>query len=231
MTSSRDAFLQRVRQAVAQGNRAGAAADLPEREQLGYQGAGLDPVAHFCEALKAAGGQPHVVADRDAAVATVLELVQALGRPRLLLGRGAFLDTLQLAGRLRKLGLNVVATDGHDAGSWRAPYFAADVGISGVAYLVAETGSLVVAAAASDPRSVSLLPPVHIAVAERAQLLPDLFDLFAVCKPAAAEDDEPDRLPSCLTVVTGPSKTGDIELRLVTGVHGPGVVHVILVDS
>src|SRR2546423_674398 len=86
-------------------------------------------------------------------------------------------------------------------------------------------------AVAQGNRPGSRLPPVHIAVAARAQLLPDLFDLFAVCKPAPPQDDEPDRLPACLTLITGPSKTGDIELRLVTGVHGPGVVYVILVDS
>jgi L-lactate dehydrogenase complex protein LldG len=71
-----------------------------------------------------------------------------------------------------------------------------------------------------------LLPPVHIALAERSQLVPDLFDLF--------ETDLLSRrvmMPSCVTLITGPSKTGDIELRLVTGVHGPGEIHVILVSA
>jgi L-lactate dehydrogenase complex protein LldG len=99
--------------------------------------------------------------------------------------------------------------------------FAADVGVSGVDHLVAETGSVVLASRPDQPRSLSLLPPIHLAVAHRGQLLPDLFDLL---HPARW----PDGLPSCLSVITGPSKTGDIELRLVTGVHGPGEVHVLL---
>jgi L-lactate dehydrogenase complex protein LldG len=72
------------------------------------------------------------------------------------------------------------------------------------------------------PRSLSLLPPVHIAVARRDQIIEDLFDLF--------EDDLKDvtSLPACVSIITGPSKTGDIELKLVTGVHGPGEVHVVI---
>ena len=68
--------------------------------------------------------------------------------------------------------------------------------------------------------SASLLPPVHIAVADVDQLLPDLFDLFGRLSRQ--------ELPACVSLITGPSKTGDIELKLVTGVHGPGEVHVVL---
>jgi L-lactate dehydrogenase complex protein LldG len=222
MTSGREAFLQRVRQAVAEGNRAGAAPPLPERGDVGYQGAGPDPVARLRDELATAGGVLHVVADEAAAAAKVLELVAAKAARRVLVGRGAVLDRLGLPERLRAAGVEVGMADALPAGAERDTLFAADVGVSGVECLVAETGSVVVVAGPREPRSLTLLPPVHVAVADRTQLLPDLFDLFA--------SFQGNPMPSGLTVITGPSKTGDIELRLVTGVHGPGEVHVILTD-
>ena len=68
---------------------------------------------------------------------------------------------------------------------------------------------------------------MHIAVATRSQILPDLFDLYAVL----AHGQSPPALPCSVVLITGPSKTGDIELRLVTGVHGPGEVDLILVET
>ena len=99
--------------------------------------------------------------------------------------------------------------------------FAADAGITNVAALLAETGSLVMSSSPEQPRSPSLLPPLHIAIAKEGQIVADLFDLF--------EAYSAEKLPaSNVVLITGPSKTGDIELKLVTGVHGPGEVHVIV---
>jgi L-lactate dehydrogenase complex protein LldG len=99
-----------------------------------------------------------------------------------------------------------------DASASRDRLFAAEADITGAAFLVAETGSVVLLTAPEAPRSVSLLPPLHIAVAECGQLVPDLFDVFER-QVSNAE------MRACLTLITGPNKTGDIELRLVTGVH------------
>lgn len=221
MTTGRDAFLQRVREAVAAGNRPGEAGARPERGRVGYQGAGADLMARFRYELTAAGGQLHLVADREGTVREIAAIAQARSARRILLGRGAFLDTLGLAGGLRALGLEVVSVDALAPQTSREPFFAADLGVSGVDYLIAETGTVVLLARPEEPRSLSLLPPIYVAVAQPSQLLPDLFDLF----------EERTALPSCLTLITGPSKTGDIELRLVTGVHGPGEVHVVLVGA
>jgi len=222
MHSTGEQLLQRIREAAAEGNRAGGSAPLPERGAVGYQGAGSDPVARFRQEFAAAGGQSHLVADRAAAVAVVIELVRRRSARRVLLGGGEVLDALHLKERLRETGVEMVQAG--DAPLSRDAVFQADIGVSGVDYLIAETGSLVLTSRPEQPRSLSLLPPMHIAVAERRQILPDLFDLFA------ASGVKPEQAPACVTIITGPSKTGDIELRLVTGVHGPGEVHVVLID-
>jgi L-lactate utilization protein LutC len=227
MTSTtRERFLDQVRQAVARGNRAGHVPSLPERGAVGYQGAGPDLRARFCAELSAAGGQAHVVPDGAAAVSAVLDLLRARDVRRALLGGGAVLDALPLAGTLAGAGIEVMPLASRDAATAREAFFGADVGIGGVDFLIAETGSLALFDGLGQPRSLSLLPPLHVAIAHRGQLRPDLFDLFEGQHWA-----EQQGLPACISLVTGPSKTGDIELRLVTGVHGPGEVHVVVIDQ
>ena len=70
-----------------------------------------------------------------------------------------------------------------------------------------------------EPRARSLLPDVHVTLLAEDRILPGLDELFA-----AVGDD----LPSALAIVTGPSRSADIEQKLAVGVHGPGEVHVVL---
>jgi L-lactate utilization protein LutC len=205
--------------AVTAGNRAGHAAALPERGSVGYQGAGADPLDRFCKEWTAAGGQVHPVPDAIQATGRIEQLVRAMGARRVLLGSSV--PAVGLQQRLATLGVEIIEVTSLPPEKQRDAFFTADVGISGADYLIAETGSLALLVRPEEPRSLSLLPPVHIAVARAGQILPDLFDLFARLP----------ELPSCATLITGPSKTGDIELRLVTGVHGPGEVHVILITT
>lgn len=224
MNPTREQFLQRVRAAVVEGNRVGGSPALPERGTVGYQGAGTDPVARFRAELAAAGGQTHVVADRGGAVAAVLDLVRTRSARRVLLSGDDVLAALQIVEPLRAAGVEVMEFGTREIEGSREAFFQVDLGLSGVDYLIAETGSVILTTRPEQPRSLSLLPPIHVAVAERRQILPDLFDLFA------ALGVRPGELPACVSIITGPSKTGDIELRLVTGVHGPGEIHVVLID-
>jgi L-lactate dehydrogenase complex protein LldG len=92
-------------------------------------------------------------------------------------------------------------------------------GVSTALYGLADTGSVVLAASPEEPRARSLLPAVHVSLLHEDRILPDLASLFA-----AIGDD----LPSALAIVTGPSRSADIEQQLAVGVHGPGEVHVVL---
>lgn len=86
-------------------------------------------------------------------------------------------------------------------------------------YALADPGSVVLAASPDEPRARSLLPEVHITSVTEDRVLADLDALFA----ALGSD-----LPSSLAIVSGPSRSGDIEQVLALGVHGPGEEHVVL---
>ena len=93
-------------------------------------------------------------------------------------------------------------------------------------FAVAETGTLAVSAQIGRERLTSLAPPIHIAIVERSQIVPDLFDLFQKLADRGLAN-----LPSNLSCITGPSKTGDIELELTTGIHGPGTWIVVIIQE
>lgn len=101
-----------------------------------------------------------------------------------------------------------------------------DAGITTCELLIARTGSLLMSSAQLSGRTVSVYAPVHICVAYASQLVYDIKDGLMMLKEKYAN-----RLPSLITLATGPSRTADIEKTLVVGVHGPGEVYVFLVDG
>jgi L-lactate dehydrogenase complex protein LldG len=92
-------------------------------------------------------------------------------------------------------------------------------GVSTALYGLADTGSVVLAASAEEPRRNSLLPDVHVTLLAEDRILAGLAELFAALSG---------ELPSALAIVTGPSRSADIEQKLAVGVHGPREVHVVL---
>jgi L-lactate utilization protein LutC len=97
-----------------------------------------------------------------------------------------------------------------------------DFGITSADYALADTGTLVMLATPQEARLVSLLPPAHIAVVPRERILTGLDELFTML-PRPAEQT------SSMVLITGPSRTADIEQILVRGVHGPGQITVVIV--
>jgi L-lactate dehydrogenase complex protein LldG len=99
-----------------------------------------------------------------------------------------------------------------------------EVGITSADYALADTGSLVIFTESHESRLLSLLPPCHIAVIESSRIVASLDDVFRL-RPLPGDQS------SAMIVITGPSRTADIEMRLVRGVHGPGEIHVIIVED
>ena len=97
----------------------------------------------------------------------------------------------------------------------------ATLGVTGCHAAIAETGSLVVLSGPGTPRAASLLPPAHVCVVRRADLVATMGTFF---RERAADIAS----AACCTLITGPSRTADIELTLTLGVHGPGRVTVIV---
>jgi len=111
----------------------------------------------------------------------------------------------------------------------RDKFFRADVGISGANAITADTGSIFLIENEGNIRFATNAPPVHIAVVGLEKILPTLVDgtlLVEVASRYAAY-----LAPSYVSIISGPSKTGDIEKVIVWGVHGPKEVHVVLLDN
>ncbi len=93
------------------------------------------------------------------------------------------------------------------------------IGITSADYCIAETATLTMKTRLGQPRCVSLLPSIHIAVIRLDQILTNLNELYTLLKWDPLEQAE--GLTRCMTFITGPSKTADIEATLVHGAHGP----------
>jgi len=98
----------------------------------------------------------------------------------------------------------------------------AKVGISEMDWALADTGTLVQDATEVEKRLVSTLPPIHVALVGTGQLLPDLAAVLGKIQPSKA---------GYLAMITGPSRTADIERVLTIGVHGPLRLIVVFVDE
>lgn len=178
----------------------------------------IDSLKSRMEAVKT---EIHVVAS-DRWLDTLSEVIGAKGIKTLLYGPDSDLGrTLQTAWQ----------RDGHpDAQliAYREPVetfkktlFEVDAGITTAVGAVADTGAVILRPGIAEPRLLSLVPPVHIAVVDASEIHPGMAT--AMQKMRWAED-----MPTNLLLISGPSKTADIEFTLTFGVHGPKVMIVII---
>ena len=140
----------------------------------------------------------------------------------ILAGRSAVALRHPLLESLGILELSGVRADFTTGDELRDAAASAEVGITSPDYALVEPGALVVFSSEHDDRLVSLLPPAHIAVISANSVLSGLDELFTLAPNPATRS-------SSMVLIGGPSRTGDIEMTLVQGVHGPGELNLVIV--
>jgi len=218
--SDRDAFVARLRDRLAGGVAENVAHPAPARV------ATVPPVTHrSLDPADLAGTFERAATAADATV----HVVDGATMPAELLGRiieqhgvGRAVTTTEpeaaaVADILRDLGVEIAPCDREGAAG-------ADLGVTGAVAAIAATGSVVLDSAAAAGRVAGLLPRVHLCVVPAGRLVATPSDVLrGLGRPGA--------LPSNLVLVTGPSRTGDIEQILTLGVHGPVALHIALMGA
>lgn len=194
----------------------------------GYRRTDLPPadmLERFTAELSMLGGEVHDMpgADAEAIASLIASLAPDAIPRRALVWHDEHFPVAGLSHALTTQGFQLVTPDPDDrTPAHRDRLASAVVGVTAVDALIAETGSIGLASGPGRSRLASLLPPVHVAVASRSQLIHSLPDLLLDRVDLATAG-------SNFVCITGPSRTADIEHTLSRGVHGPGHVHVVVV--
>jgi L-lactate dehydrogenase complex protein LldG len=230
MNGDREAILGRIREALrepaprhhehaATTSASGVAVTAPFREWLpGVGDSAEDRIACFARLSEMLRTEFVPCASMAAATKHIAGLATELGWKRLATHAGELNDRVvkKLPESLELLRI--------EAGYDRDALEASDAGLTECECLVAQTGSVCVTALSSGGRNLSVLPPHHVVVARRAQMVVDLTAAYELLAQKYGAN-----YPSFMSFITGPSRTGDIERILVLGAHGPKKLTVLLV--
>ena len=175
-----------------------------------------DLADQFTEALTAVLGEVRRAQNIDEAWQLVGELIEELNAKKIVVNGERPLTAFDFPQKWPQIDWHIV---GQSDGDLRHFCATADLGISGADAALAETGSVIVTSGATQSRLATLLPPVHLAMVPTSILTTDLFSWTSARQ-------EP--MPANLVLVSGPSKTADIEQTMAVGVHGPKRFIVIL---
>lgn len=225
MNGSREVILGRIRRALLRPGTGHAQEDgIPDRVRSTSGRVGATRLFdQFQEHSASVGGEPRVCADIEEALEGIQDLVAGAGYRRVAVSHHEICRRYRLAQALSDLLPEVSVWreegDADRPGSRRRnsrQLAQADLSITGADFLIAESGTVLIASAGSS-RQISLLPTAHLVLATPDQIYPDLAAVFRQLGTAPEEG----RLPAALTMITGPSRTADIEKVLIKGAHGP----------
>lgn len=234
--ADRERFLANIRAALSSAPRAEAAP--PPDDAPGRAAALRNPapetraelLAQLERSAALQGWHFARVPDEHEAAARVVEIAKQHGAGRVVRTAHEVLERMALDAALAEAGMESVllaeGAGGLDAQARQDTAAAAAVGVTGVDAVIAETASVALVPRRGMSRQASLLPPVHVAIATAGQVVATLDDVLALRLEELAEAEE---ATWYMNLVSGPSRTADIEQTLVVGVHGPGVVYLVVI--
>lgn len=122
--------------------------------------------------------------------------------------------------------VRLLESGGVQVRSQEQDFLSSRAGLTSCEYLIARLGSIMVSSASASGRRMLVYPDIHMVHAYTGQLVPDLQDALAGVK-----EKYDGHLPGLISVISGPSRTADIEKTLVMGAHGPRELYVFLVEK
>ena len=209
ISAAKENILKRIRQALSHST------PLPFPQSEGnnsvFQPARQEPEIEFAERFTQLQGKFIFCINHEKFVSQLKNLVDSMGWENI------YCSERKLQGILKKNLFNNFSEQG---------LAQCNAAITSCELLIARTGSIMMSAAQQSGRTVSVYAPVHICISYTKQLVYDVRDGLQAMK-----EKYNDKLPSLITLATGPSRTADIEKTLVVGVHGPKEVYVFLIDE
>lgn len=181
--------------------------------------------SRFVRELEAVGGRALQVASAAEAAAEIARLAVEAGAQRAALGQGVTIDFAPAAEALTRRGIAMVPAGpvtAADRREVREQMSQCEIAVAEADYAIAASGTLLLVADESSPRSLTLLPPLSAVVVHVDRILPDLASALRALGPAALAEHQ-------VSLITGPSRTADIEKIIVLGVHGPKQLYAIVI--
>lgn len=218
--AARDAVLARVRSALGKSDRRAARADADAHVAAHAHGPRpampADLVRRFMGRAADMESSVERIAERGAIPQAVARYVSSLELPPELAFQqsragACWPEFADLDWASAGLAIEARPTTGEDR-----------LGVTGTFCAIAETGTLVVLAGADTPTATTLLPDTHVAVVRAERIVSGMEEAFALVR------SERGRLPRAVNLISGPSRTGDIEQTIVLGAHGPFRVHILV---
>jgi L-lactate dehydrogenase complex protein LldG len=179
----------------------------------------------FARELEEVGGKFLGILTPAEVTNRIVNLGTEIGAKTVALGQGVALDMDAIGEALERADFRIVRTvpvADTERAAMRARVADAELGVAEADFAIASTGTLAVVSTASRPSSLTLLPPASLVIVQIDRVMANLAAVLAEMGPAGVAANR-------LTLITGPSRTADIEKRIVLGVHGPKSLHVILV--